>query len=83
MPAPSPPAMEARPFGAAGAVPVVGQGTWDIGDAHRPTAVAALRRGIDLGMTHIDPAEMYGDAERVPGEAVTGRTAPTSHPVGR
>src|SRR5688572_33038338 len=37
--------------------------------------VAALRLGIDLGMTHIDTAEMYGDggAERVVGEAIRGR----------
>ena len=52
---------------------MIGQGTWYIDDAHRPTAVAALRRGLDLGMTHIDTAEMYGDAEIVVGEAVTGR----------
>ncbi|WP_435171552.1 aldo/keto reductase [Falsirhodobacter sp. 1013] len=54
-------------------VPVIGQGTWYIDDAHRPTAVAALRRGLDLGMTHIDTAEMYGDAEIVVGEAIAGR----------
>ena len=39
----------------------------------RATAVAALRRGIDLGMTHIDTAEMYGDAEPVVAEAIAGR----------
>lgn len=66
--------MERRPFGpAAREVPVIGQGTWYIDDAHRPTAVAALRRGLDLGMTHIDTAEMYGDAELVVGEAMNGR----------
>ena len=66
--------MERRPFGPVPReVPVIGQGTWYIGDAHRPTAVAALRRGLDLGMTHIDTAEMYGDAEDVVGEAITGR----------
>jgi len=52
---------------------VIGQGTWYIDDAHRPTAIAALRRGLDLGMTHIDTAEMYGDAEVVVGETITGR----------
>lgn len=52
---------------------MIGQGTWYIDDAHRPTAVAALRRGLDLGMTHIDTAEMYGDAEIVVGEAIAGR----------
>lgn len=66
--------MEQRPFGLAPYdVAVVGQGTWYIDDAHRPTAVAALRRGLDLGMTHIDTAEMYGDAENVVGEAIAGR----------
>lgn len=66
--------MERRPFGSLPReVPVIGQGTWFIDDAHRPTAVAALRRGIDLGMTHIDTAEMYGDAEVVVGEAISGR----------
>ncbi len=65
---------EQRPFGPTGRqVPVIGQGTWRIDDAHRPIAVAALRRGLDLGMTHIDTAEMYGEAENVVGEAVTGR----------
>ncbi|SFB63694.1 Aldo/keto reductase [Rhizobium sp. NFR07] len=52
---------------------MIGQGTWYIDDAHRPTAIAALRCGLDLGMTHIDTAEMYGDAEIVVGEAIAGR----------
>ncbi|HEV7328461.1 MAG TPA: aldo/keto reductase [Bosea sp. (in: a-proteobacteria)] len=66
--------MERRQFGPLPRqVPVIGQGTWYIDDAHRPSAVAALRRGLDLGMTHIDTAEMYGDAETVVGEAITGR----------
>lgn len=66
--------MERRQFGPVPReVPVIGQGTWYIDDAHRPSAVAALRRGLDLGMTHIDTAEMYGDAEIVVGEAITGR----------
>jgi diketogulonate reductase-like aldo/keto reductase len=66
--------VERRPFGP-GAHPVaaIGQGTWYIDETHRPTAVAALRRGLDLGMTHIDTAEMYGDAEVVVGEAIAGR----------
>lgn len=75
--APSPPAlsgMERRPFGPVQReVPAIGQGTWYIDEAHRPTAIAALRRGLDLGMTHIDTAEMYGDAELVVGEAIAGR----------
>jgi diketogulonate reductase-like aldo/keto reductase len=54
-------------------VSVIGQGTWYIDQGHRKDAVAALRRGIDLGMTHIDTAEMYGDAELVVAEAIAGR----------
>jgi len=54
-------------------VAVVGQGTWYIDRGDRKTAVAALRRGIDLGMTHVDTAEMYGDAELVVAEAIAGR----------
>jgi diketogulonate reductase-like aldo/keto reductase len=61
-------------FGNSGVqVPVIGQGTWYIDRGDRKSAVAALRRGIDLGMTHIDTAEMYGDAELVVAEAITGR----------
>jgi diketogulonate reductase-like aldo/keto reductase len=63
-----------RQFGQHGPqVPVIGQGTWYIDHGDRKTAVAALRRGIDLGMTHIDTAEMYGDAELVVAEAIAGR----------
>jgi diketogulonate reductase-like aldo/keto reductase len=54
-------------------VSVVGQGTWYIDQGDRKTAVAALRCGIDLGMTHIDTAEMYGDAELVVAEAIASR----------
>ena len=74
-PSPSgPKSMERRPFGPVPReIAVIGQGTWYIDDAHRPTAVATLRRGLDLGMTHIDTAEMYGDAETVVGEAIAGR----------
>ena len=59
------------------AVPFLGQGTWRMGEGHRPAAAeaAALRLGLDLGMTLIDTAEMYGDgqAERVVGQAMAGR----------
>jgi len=59
------------------AVPVLGQGTWNMGEeaARRQVEVRALRMGIDLGMTLIDTAEMYGDggAEEVVGEAIAGR----------
>ena len=69
-----PPGMQRRPFGPSQSqVSVIGQGTWYIDDAHRPTAIAALRRGLDLGLTHIDTAEMYGDAEIVVGEAIADR----------
>ena len=54
-------------------VSVIGQGTWYIDRGDRRSAVVALRRGIDLGMTHIDTAEMYGDAELVVAEAIDGR----------
>jgi diketogulonate reductase-like aldo/keto reductase len=59
------------------AVPVLGQGTWTIADraARRAAAVAALRAGLDAGLTLIDTAEMYGDgaAEELIGEAIAGR----------
>jgi diketogulonate reductase-like aldo/keto reductase len=56
--------MKLRPFGGTGhQASVIGQGTWYIDRGDRRSAVAALRRGIDLGMTHIDTAEMYGEAE--------------------
>jgi diketogulonate reductase-like aldo/keto reductase len=58
-------------------VSAIGQGTWNIEKDHGKEAVAALRRGLDLGLTHIDTAEMYGAgaAERVVGEAIRGRRA--------
>jgi diketogulonate reductase-like aldo/keto reductase len=63
-----------RNFGSNGPqVPVIGQGTWYIDRGDRKSAVAALRRGIDLGMTHIDTAEMYGDAEPVVAEVIAER----------
>ena len=66
--------MKHHRFGANGPpVSVIGQGTWYIDHGDRATAIAALRRGIDLGMTHIDTAEMYGDAEPVVAEAIAGR----------
>src|SRR5579871_4343255 len=66
--------MERRPFGRTGSgVPVIGQGTWYIDAGDRASAIAALRRGLELGMSHIDTAEMYGDAENVVAEAIVGR----------
>src|SRR6266446_8002857 len=54
-------------------VPVIGQGTWYLDHGDRKAAVAALRRGIEAGMTHIDTAEMYGDAELVIADAIAGK----------
>jgi len=66
--------MKYQKFGPTGReVSVIGQGTWYIDQGNRKTAVTALRCGIDLGMTHIDTAEMYGDAEFVVAEAIAGR----------
>src|ERR1019366_8186415 len=66
--------MKFRQFGSnGGQVSAIGQGTWYIDRGDRRSAVAALRRGIDLGMSHIDTAEMYGDAELVIAEAIAGR----------
>ena len=66
--------MKSRQFGSSKHdVSVIGQGTWYIDRGDRSSAVAALRRGVDLGMTHIDTAEMYGGAELVIAEAIAGR----------
>jgi diketogulonate reductase-like aldo/keto reductase len=68
--------MDQRPFGPTGReVAVIGQGTWYIEQADAGTAIAALRRGLDLGINHIDTAEMYGSgaAEKLVGEAIAGR----------
>jgi diketogulonate reductase-like aldo/keto reductase len=67
--------MERRRFGfTARDVAVIGQGTWHLEDGDRDQAIAALRRGLDLGMTHIDTAEMYGSGsvEELVGEAIAG-----------
>ena len=65
--------MKQKKFGSGGPdVTVIGQGTWYIDRGDRKGAVAALRRGIELGMTHIDTAEMYGDAELVIADAIAG-----------
>ena len=65
--------MRKQKFGNSGPdVPVIGQGTWYLDRGDRKSAVAALRRGIETGMTHIDTAEMYGDAELVIADAIAG-----------
>ena len=68
--------MQKRRFGYTDSdVSIIGQGTWYIDEGGRRTAVAALRRGLELGMNHIDTAEMYGsgEAETIVGEAISGR----------
>jgi aryl-alcohol dehydrogenase-like predicted oxidoreductase len=58
-------------------VPALGQGTWQLGDrpARRQQEIAALQLGIDLGLTLIDTAELYGSgaSETLVGEAIAGR----------
>ncbi|MBI2122955.1 MAG: aldo/keto reductase [Armatimonadetes bacterium] len=68
--------MERHPFGWTGVqVPLIGQGSWQLDDEDRPGAIASLRRGIELDMTHIDTAESYGngEVEKIVGEATAGR----------
>jgi diketogulonate reductase-like aldo/keto reductase len=68
--------VERRRFGSTGReVAVIGQGAWRLEQADAETAIAALRRGFDLGMTHVDTAEMYGSgaAEELVGAAIAGR----------
>jgi diketogulonate reductase-like aldo/keto reductase len=68
--------LHTRPFGASGRhVAAVGQGSWRIEAADAAAATAALRRGLDLGLNHIDTAEMYGSgaSERLIGAAIAGR----------
>src|SRR5918995_877440 len=58
-------------------IPVLGQGTWGMGDdgSKRQAEIDALRLGLNLGMNLIDTAEMYGEggAEEVVAEAIAGR----------
>src|SRR5262245_54763760 len=58
-------------------IPILGQGTWTMGEGKHPRReeILALQLGIDLGMTLIDTAEMYGDGatEELVGEAIKGR----------
>ncbi|MCU0535959.1 MAG: aldo/keto reductase [Hydrococcus sp. Prado102] len=58
-------------------IPILGQGTWRMGEktSQKQAEIDALRLGIELGMTLIDTAEMYGEggAEKVVAEAISGR----------
>src|SRR5580692_10782580 len=65
----------ARPFGGNRRVAAIGQGSWRIEESAASSAIESLRRGLDLGLTHIDTAEMYGSgaAEAIIGEAISGR----------
>jgi len=68
--------MKAKLFGATGIeVAVIGQGTWHLDGGDDSSAIASLCKGLDLGLTHIDTAEMYGSgaAEALVGKAIAGR----------
>jgi diketogulonate reductase-like aldo/keto reductase len=67
--------MRGRPFGPTRAsVPVIGIGTWNMERDDRKGAIAAIRRAIELGMVHVDTAELYGSGkvESLVGEAIAG-----------
>ncbi|NTX06042.1 aldo/keto reductase [Myxococcus sp. CA040A] len=69
--------MEQRVFGGTGKqVPVLGQGTWQMEEDDREEAIRSLRAGLDLGLTHVDTAELYGHGrveESIVSEAIAGR----------
>lgn len=68
--------MKTRSFGPEhSGVSIIGQGTWNLELAPRAEAIKTLQRGLDLGMTHIDTAEMYGSgkAEAIAGDAIAGK----------
>lgn len=68
--------IELRELGASKArVPVLGIGTWQMERDSRAKCVAAIRAGLDLGLTHVDTAELYGDGavEEIVAEAIEGR----------
>jgi hypothetical protein len=77
--------MEQRVFGPTGVrVPVLGQGTWRMEEDDREGAIRALRLGLDLGMTHVDTAELYGygEVEELVAEALEGRREAEDGPAG-
>jgi diketogulonate reductase-like aldo/keto reductase len=68
--------MQSRAFGPlAVEVPVIGIGTWNMERDDQRAACDAIRRAVDLGMTHVDTAELYGNGrvEELVGEALAGR----------
>jgi diketogulonate reductase-like aldo/keto reductase len=68
--------VETRHWGWTGiSVPKVGQGTWKMEGDDAAEAVTALRAGLDVGLTHVDTAELYGHGrvEELVGEALEGR----------
>ena len=68
--------VERRPFGPTGrSVAAIGQGSWYIDDAHRPTAVAARPRGLHRGMTQNHTAPMYCAAAPGGGDGVVSTSA--------
>src|SRR5688572_15633620 len=68
------PRVRTTPLPSGRPIPVLGQGTWGMGEdnSRRKSEIAALRLGLDLGMNLIDTAEMYGEggAEEIVGEAI-------------
>jgi diketogulonate reductase-like aldo/keto reductase len=67
--------MRGRQFGpTGGSVPVIGIGTWNMEQDDPSSAIAAIRRAVELGMVHVDTAEMYGSGavETLVGEAIAG-----------
>src|SRR6185369_141607 len=71
------PSVRTTPLPSGRPIPVLGQGTWHMGEdpSRRESEIAALRLGLDLGMTLIDTAELYADgaAEALIGEAIAGK----------
>jgi len=67
--------MQMRTFGGRGLVSVMGQGTWNMERDPRAEVVQSIRRGLDLGMGHVDTAELYGmgAVESIVAEAIAGR----------
>ncbi|MFI5419530.1 MAG: aldo/keto reductase [Nitrososphaerales archaeon] len=68
--------MKYRPFGPTKhEVSIIGEGTWYIEESDRDAAISAIKKGLDLGINHIDTAELYGsgEAERIVSEAIKGK----------